>query len=88
MSNMQVQNRAKLMCVITEASFAIDDVKLFLDTHPYDQDALDYYEKYRDIRNEAMKQYRDCYGPISAYDVNVDNAWTWINEPWPWEGEC
>ena len=88
MMNMQTQDRGKLMCVITEASFAIDDVKLFLDTHPCDQEALAYYEKYRDIRKEAMKQYRDCYGPISSYDVNVDNVWTWINEPWPWEGEC
>lgn len=82
------KNREQLMCIITEASFAIDDVKLFLDTHPYDRDALKYYEKYRDIRTQAIKEYRDCYGPISAYDVNVDNVWTWINDPWPWEGAC
>lgn len=82
------KSREQLMCIITEASFALDDVKLFLDTHPNDAEALEYYQMYREIRNEAMREYRDCYGPISAYDVETSNVWTWIDEPWPWEGAC
>lgn len=82
------RSREQLMRCITEVSFAIDDVKLYLDTHPCDKDALEYYENYRQLRNEAMKEYRDCYGPISSYDVNAENVWTWVTEPWPWEGEC
>lgn len=82
------KSREQLMCIITEASFALDDVKLYLDTHPCDKEALEYYQHYRQIRKEAMKEYRDCYGPISAYDVAEDNVWTWINSPWPWEGAC
>jgi spore coat protein JB len=82
------KSREQLMCIITESSFALDDVKLFLDTHPCDKEALEYYENYRQIRKAAMAEYRDCYGPISAYDVEPANEWTWINHPWPWEGEC
>lgn len=82
------KSREQLMCIITESSFALDDTKLFLDTHPYDCEALEYYQMYREIRTEAMKEYRDCYGPISAYDVETTNVWTWIDEPWPWEGAC
>ncbi|WMJ90478.1 spore coat protein CotJB [Anaerocolumna sp. MB42-C2] len=82
------KSREQLMCIITESSFALDDCKLFLDTHPYDREALDYYQNYRQIRKEAMKEYRDCYGPISAYDVADANYWTWIDDPWPWEGAC
>ncbi len=82
------RSREQLMCIITEASFALDDVKLFLDTHPYDKEAMEYYQNYRLIRKEAMNEYRDCYGPISAYDVAEADMWTWINDPWPWEGAC
>jgi spore coat protein JB len=82
------KTREQLMCVITESSFAIDDVKLYLDTHPCDKEALEYYQNYRKIRKEAIKEYRDCYGPISSYDVAEANVWTWIDEPWPWEGVC
>jgi spore coat protein JB len=82
------RSREQLMCCITEVSFAIDDVKLYLDTHPCDKEALEYYENYRQLRKEAIKEYRDCYGPISSYDVKTENVWTWVTEPWPWEGAC
>jgi spore coat protein JB len=85
---MTSKSRDQLMCIITESSFALDDCKLFLDTHPYDKEALEYYEKYRQIRKAAMREYRECYGPISAYDVEPANYWTWIDDPWPWEGAC
>ena len=39
--------RQELMNRINAASFAVDDVKLFLDTHPCDKDAMEYFEKYQ-----------------------------------------
>lgn len=39
------KDREKLLQFISEVSFALIDVNLFLDTHPYDEDALEYYEK-------------------------------------------
>ena len=36
-------SKEKLMDIITKASFAMDDVKLFLDTHPNCMEALEYY---------------------------------------------
>ena len=38
-------SKEKLMDIITKASFAMDDVKLFLDTHPNCMEALEYYHK-------------------------------------------
>lgn len=83
--------RQELLERINEASFAVDDVKLFLDTHPCDQEAMEYFEKYSQMRNEALKEYAKYYGPLT-----VDTAiyaskehWSWIDEPWPWqEGGC
>ncbi len=82
------KSREQLMHCIQQASFAIDDSALFLDTHPCNKEAMEYYQKYRELRKELVKEYRDCYGPISYYDVAPANEWTWVNEPWPWEGEC
>ncbi len=67
--------------------FALDDVKLFLDTHPDNQLALDYYNKYQAMRDQTYKEYTDTYGPMSAERANVTDRWTWVDTPWPWEGE-
>lgn len=80
-------SREKLMRIIQETSFAIDDCKLFLDTHPDDQEALEFYQKCRCLRQEAWEEYTVKYGPLSAYDVNAANIWTWNCGPWPWQVE-
>lgn len=66
-------------------SFALDDVTLFLDTHPTDRMAIEYYNKYKVLRERAYKEFTENFGPISNYDVNVKNRWTWVDAPWPWE---
>ena len=68
-------------------SFALDDVTLFLDTHPTDRMAIEYYNKYKVLRERAYREFTEKYGPISNYDVNVRNRWTWVDGPWPWEIE-
>ncbi len=76
---------------INQASFAVDDVKLYLDTHPCDEDALKFFRENSRIRNEALKEYAENYGPLTV-DTAVDSCtknWNWIDEPWPWqEGGC
>lgn len=83
--------RKDLLQWINVVSFAVDDAKLFLDTHPCDENALEYFRKYSMMRNEALKEYAKYYGPLTI-DTTVDSCsdrWNWINEPWPWqEGGC
>lgn len=50
------------------------------------KEALDYYKKYRIQRIQAIKEYENCYGPITKFGVESDDKWTWICDPWPWEG--
>ena len=83
--------RKDLLHWINIVSFAVDDVKLFLDSHPCDQDALEFFEKYQKERNCALKEYAKYYGPLTIATVNASatDRWNWINEPWPWqEGGC
>ncbi len=83
--------RKDLLDRIYEVSFAVDDVKLYLDTHPWDDEALVYFNEYSHMRNEALKEYAQYYGPLTIDTVVCSDSekWNWINEPWPWqEGGC
>ena len=84
-------SRNELLHRINTVSFTVDDTKLFLDTHPCDEDALACFYKHSKLRNEALQEYATYYGPLTV-DTTVESCcdrWNWINEPWPWqEGGC
>ena len=84
-------NRKELLTHIYQVCFAVVDVKLYLDTHPCDSEALAYFREYSRKRNLALKEYAAAYGPITidTADASASDRWNWINEPWPWqEGGC
>ncbi len=78
----------ELLKLISTIDFAVDEAVLFLDTHPNDEEALAYYDKYRKLLEQGRKEYTQYFGPLMADDVNVkNNEWTWATTPWPWERE-
>lgn len=77
--------KEKLHCTIQMYSFALDEIKLYLDTHPCCRHGLEYYHKYKKLYNDAVDEYIRLYGPLRADQVECKDNWTWINEPWPWE---
>lgn len=85
---MKRMSQKELFSMINQFSFMLDEIVLFLDTHPDCQEAIDAYNHYKHLRCEAVSDYTEMYGPISKYDVNANNYWDWVNKPWPWEGEC
>ena len=83
--------RADLLNHINEVSFAVDDVKLYLDTHPCDEEAMEFFFLYSCMRNEALKEYAENFGPLTVDTAVFSDCdkWSWIDEPWPWqEGGC
>ncbi len=78
----------KLMKRIDDASFAMDDVILYLDTHPDDRNALNYYRYVVALRKEAVKAYEASFGPLTIEDADGACTWSWLTERWPWEGRC
>ena len=80
------QSCRQLMDIINQASFAMDDILLYLDTHPCDQAALDYYRHMAGARLNAMNAYQASCGPLLVDQVTSDNYWTWMSGTWPWEG--
>jgi len=76
-----------LMTLINQVSFAMDDVRLYLDTHPDCQEALEYYCQAKRIREEAIAEYTEKFGPILSYNVDAGTCWSWNLGPMPWEGD-
>lgn len=72
---------------IQQVCFALVDVNLYLDTHPADRKALDFFHRYRDEKDKLMAEYATQYGPLNIDSVKSKDAWTWIENPWPWEME-
>lgn len=83
--------RKDLLQWINIVSFAVNDVSLFLNTHPDDENALAYFHEYNKLRNQALREYAKYYGPLTIDTTreSCNDKWNWIHEPWPWqEGGC
>lgn len=88
MRNLCQLSQAQLLDLIDKVSFAVDDMQLYLDTHPKDQEALGYFLEHSELRNEALKEYARRFGPLtidSVFETHPD-SWKWIHQKWPWEG--
>lgn len=82
---MNETSREALMKRLQVQSFVLDDIILYLQTHPTDQNALHCYEKFKNLRNETMEEYTHNFGPINTNNVEITDRWTWADTPWPWE---
>jgi len=82
-----MNNRTKLLEKISKLDFAIIELHLYLDTHPYDSAAENKLNEYRLESQNLTREYVSRFGPISAKDKNA-NGWDWIANPWPWDKNC
>ena len=64
--------KAMIMKNIYELGFALVETMLYLDTHPDDAAAIEYYAEIKDKYVQFMKKYSDYYGPLSmAWNISV-----------------
>lgn len=78
-------SRKKLLKKLQIYDFLLTEASLYLDTHPNNAMALDYFNKHNKLREETLKEYVEKYGPITKSDCSASNTWKWVNNPWPWE---
>lgn len=84
--NQERMNQKQLFMWITMLGFCSDDIVLYLDTHPMDENALDYYNQCMKLYKEAVDTYEREYGMLSVGDGNQTDSWNWTDRPMPWEG--
>ena len=53
--------------------------------HPQDQEALGLYASYIKLAKEGREKYTAKYGPLDSAELVLEDGYTWLNDPWPWE---
>lgn len=81
-------NKTQAMQQLAQTCFAVHEAVLYLDTHPNDQNALEYYRRKQQQLTQASENYQKVVGPIRACMVDTNSgSWQWVETPWPWEIE-
>ncbi|MCQ2431777.1 MAG: spore coat protein CotJB [Clostridia bacterium] len=70
--------------------FAMWDLRLYLDTHPWDLRAI---QAYRQLYAQAgggenyaaVPGVTPLNGGEAENDASCDRRWHWVDGPWPWE---
>ena len=78
--------KVSLMRDVQTAQFALIETVLYLDTHPYDCEAMKALEKYREKYAEAVEKYEESCGALYAASIS-DIPYDWVKTPFPWETE-
>lgn len=76
--------KTDLLRRVQELSFALDEAALFLDTHPQNPAALDYFYRRREELKKAVDAYEGTIGPLTNRTVEGER-WSWLDGPWPWQ---
>lgn len=82
-------SKTQLLHDISVIGFVLYELILYLDTHPTDQNALDYFNHYNKLYSQMHKEYSLRYGPLTANGYErMNNEWTWSTGKMAWEGDC
>ena len=74
-----------LMLKIYQYDFAINDLSLYLDLHPEDNDVYIKFREYTNNLNYLISSYESTYGPLELNDSDYDN-YMWSCGNWPFDG--
>lgn len=80
-SNSEEELKLKIM----EETFIINDLNLYLDIHPKDNDIYEIFKKHERLLNKYIGDYEESYGSILLNGKS--DTYNWINNPWPWEDD-
>lgn len=83
-------DRETAMEEINAVSFAINDLTLYLDTHPECQEALTLFRELLSKRLELLEDYASKYNPLTQLSIVTgtpdSKEYSWAEGPLPWEG--
>jgi len=85
------KEREAMIQKICQTGFVLDDLTLYLDTHPKDKEALSVYLEKSMERKMLKHEFAKRFYPLTR-DCIADDAelteFSWQDGPMPWEGAC
>lgn len=89
MNNRVNTEQERLLNDIGVVGFVCVEMNEYLDTHPMDREAMEYFNHYMRMKNQMMRDYAVKYGPLTlSVADNCSKEWKWALQPMPWEGVC
>lgn len=67
-------------------NFVMVELTLYLDTHPDDHEAMEYFQHYRLIYNRLCEDFSKRFYPLNLCTSTNTTTWSWAMEKVPWEG--
>lgn len=90
--NKEQTDRENAMTRLTEVSFAINDLTLYLDTHPNCSQGLKLFHTLLKERLELLAEYAGAFYPLTQTSMITGDCskelYGWAEGPMPWEGAC
>ena len=83
-----MSNKQQLLNDIGIVSFVLVELGLYLDTHPTDRNAMEYFNHYNRIKHQMVKEFSMKYYPLTMDMAESNKEWRWGAAPLPWEGAC
>lgn len=83
-----MNEKTRLLHHIGVVDFVMVELTLYLDTHPKDKEALEYFNHYSRVKHQLMKEFAAKFYPLSRDYADCGKEWTWVMAPNPWEGVC
>lgn len=70
---------------LSAAGFVLHELGLYLDTHPYDKEALAMFQNVQEHLKTLRAEYVAEHGPLTMADAMEKGNYTWWKGPWPWQ---
>ncbi len=92
LSDKEQKSREEIMSRLSAISFAINDLTLYLDTHPNCANGLSLFYQLLDQRLALLSEFADKFYPLTQTSMITGNynqsVYGWSKGPMPWEGAC
>ena len=82
---MMNKSRENLMRKVQMYAFVAHECALYLDGHPQNTKALAKHSEAVKALNDAVTEYENMYGPLTANASMGNGGWAWVIGPWPWQ---
>ena len=82
------KDRLARLDAIRAQAFAMWETSLYLDGHPDDKTALDYFKARRGEYMDLVFAYEQEYGPLTtmaSHTSDFADGWSWVRGAWPWQ---
>ena len=82
-------DQKRLLKDISIIDFVLVEMTEYLDIHPEESQAIDYFNNYVRLKNQLLKEFSAKYYPLTLTTADTYcKEWKWALAPLPWEGVC